>query len=104
MRERQVVGPGGQRRPPPPSPAAKPVAAGSVRRWLGPLSDRDIQAWQGHSPPCDGVAELLVGVSPQYIPDARADRRRPLTWILDIALREVHVASRRGLPRGGAVT
>jgi len=63
------------------------------RRWLGPLSDRDIQAWQGHSPPCDGVAELLACASPQCIPDARADRRRPLTWIPDIALREVHIAS-----------
>ena len=43
-------------------------------------------------------------VSPRCIPDARADGRRPLTWILGIALRDVHLASRRGLPRGGAVT
>jgi hypothetical protein len=51
------------------------------------------------------VAELLVFVAPRCIPDARADGRpRPLAWILGIALREVHIASRRGLPTGGALT
>jgi len=58
MRERQVVGSDGRtyavrhhyHRPPSQWQRVR------VRRWSGPLSDRDIQAWQGHSP--------LVMVSP----------------------------------------
>jgi hypothetical protein len=106
MRERQVVGSDGQthavhhryHRPPSQWQRVR------VRRWSGPLSDRDIQAWQGHSPPCDGVAELLVfGLTAVH--SRRSCRRTPATYLdLGIALRDVHLASRRGLPRGGAVT
>jgi hypothetical protein len=88
-------------------PTAKRLASGSGFRCRGGLD----RCQTGIFKPGKAIRPLAMGspscwslVSPRCIPDACADGRRPLTWIPGIALRDVHLASRRGLPRAGAVT
>ena len=106
MRERQVVGSDGQHMPSATTTTGR-LASGSGFGCGGGLD----RCQTGIFKPDKAIRPLAMGspscwslVSPRCIPDARADGRRPLTWILGIALRDVHLASRRGLPRAGAVT